>query len=177
VAIVKAFKPVRKVKTGMTLKPGGCQGCPRFTKGLGFVPPRGRADSKYIVVGQCPTADDASQSIPFFDKGYVGERMTSRLYKAGLQQSDVIFTTLVWCANKGETPWTKLVPPAHAAVKHCWKHHLGPYLNSIQESSRVPHIITVGDAPLRWFKRMTQKEPTTPHYGTTELHEAPEVKT
>ncbi len=176
-AIVKAFKPVRKAKTGITQKPAGCQGCPRFTKGVGFVPPRGKPDARYIVVGQCPTADDASQSVPFFDKGYVGERMTQRIYKSGLQQSDVIFTTLVWCANKGETPWSKLVPPAHAAIKHCWKAHLGPYLQSLTAMDDSPrHVISVGDAPLRWFKGMIQKEPTLPHYGTTELHTAPEVK-
>ena len=157
-------------------KPKACVGCARYSTGIGFIEPTGSPDSRFIIVGQAPTPDDAWQSRPFFEKGYVGERMLARLYRAGLQRSDVIMTTLVWCANERETPWTKLVPPAHAAVKHCWHAHLGPYLHSLPATPTPRHVVTVGTAPLRWFKKMTQKESVDPHYGTCVIHTVPEVK-
>lgn len=158
-------------------KPPGCLGCPRYLSGLGFVEPIGDPEAQFIIMGQAPGPDDGWQSKPFFEKSYVGKRITRRLEKAGLTRDEVILTSLVWCADAKETPWSKLIPPAHAAIKHCWTQNLGPYLRSITNTSSEPrHIITVGAAPARWFKGMTQKMPIEPHYGTCELHEAPEVK-
>lgn len=104
--------------------------------------------------------------------------MTQRLYRAGLQRSDVIFTDLVWCSTKDAYPAFKApVPPSHEAVKFCWKTHLGPFLRGLPEGpeNKPRHLIPLGDWALRWFKGLTQKQPAQPHYGTSELHELPSV--
>ena len=106
--------------------------------------------------------------------------MTTRLYKAGLLRSDVIFTDIVWCATKDAYPHFRApVEPLITAVRHCWKAHLGPFLNSLPQTSQPRHLITVGDPPLRWFKDLKysgkDRPPAVPHFGTTELHELPEV--
>ncbi len=106
--------------------------------------------------------------------------MTQRLYRAGLQRSDVIFTDLVWCSTKDAYPAFKApVPPTHEEIKFCWKTWLGPFLKGLPEGPedgrRPRHLIPLGDWALRWFKGLTQKQPAMPHYGTSELHELPSV--
>jgi len=158
------------------IKPRACSGCPRSNRGVGFVRPCGQPEAKFIIIGQGPSLDDAYQSQAFFSKDYTGGVMTDRLYRAGLQRSDVIFTDLVWCSTRDAySPYKKMVDPAHEAVKYCWKTHLGPFLDGLPKLPRPRHLITIGSPALRWFKGMTQKEPAEPHFGTTTLIPLPEV--
>ena len=155
-------------------RPPGCQNCPRFDRGVGFVRPSGNLEARFIIIGESPSEDDIYQSQAFFSRGYTGGTVINWLYRASLQRGDVIFTDLVWCMTKKDNSWNPK-PPAHAAIKYCWKTHLGPYLAGLSEQSKPRYIITLGPTVMRWFKGMIQKEAAEAHYGTCELHNLPEA--
>ena len=49
----------------MIAKPKGCEGCPLYKKGRGFVPDSIPNGAQYVMVGEAPGAGEVAQGVPF----------------------------------------------------------------------------------------------------------------
>jgi len=164
----------------LATKPESCRDCPAYKSGKGFVKPTGHTSADFVIVGSGPGEDDVYQGVSGFDGSYTGASVTRRLYTAGLQRSDVMFTELVWCwmpnpNAKGAYAGNR--EPTRKEVKHCWNAHLGPWFADLPVTSKPKHIITLGLPALRWLKSFNADTPAEVHYGTTELQLLPPMET
>ena len=104
-------------------KPTGCQGCPMYQSGEGFVPDEIVEGSEVFVLGQNPGADEEKAGKPFVGK--TGQAMIERYFPvAGLRRGEnVSIGNSIRCRWKDSNnlPTGKLLQQAR---EHCTREHL-----------------------------------------------------
>ena len=143
-------------------KPKGCEGCPGYDWGIGFVPPSGPRTSPTIaIVGQGPGDTEAQESIPFHPDAPAGWRLTRWLNQAGLNRSDLAIGNIVQCwmpAMKTRGHPTGNREPTKGEMDFCYARHVGPWLESLLASG-LRWIIPIGSPARGFLLKGTLKDP------------------
>lgn len=80
----------------MKRKPPGCEACPLYADGQGFVPGVFPAKARVLIVGQNPGSDEEEAGKPFVGK--TGQEMTrTYLPLAGLARKDTAIDNAIRC--------------------------------------------------------------------------------
>lgn len=139
------------IKTVSEVK--GCEGCPlrRIFPENTFVTPR-KGSNLRLAIGEAPGATEAEQGKPFV--GGSGRWLNVIYSKAGCKEAENSVINVIQCQ-----PENNIFPTdsqarsyisdadAHAAVQHCIKNHVEPFLHS-RPWKRVD---TFGDKPLKFI--------------------------
>lgn len=131
----------------MLQKSPKCAGCPFETRGRGYVPGQGSHRPRVILIGQGPGQTEVQRGEPFCIDAPAGKRLTQWLYAAQLPpREECWIDNAVRClikTGKGDE-----APPA--AVRECWRRHLGPTLGELLAGrDPAPPVVALGSPASR----------------------------
>lgn len=121
-------------------KPESCRGCVLESRGTGYAPAVGPAESPLLLVGEALGREEARRGEPFV--GPSGELLNRLLGRVNLDRNSVRIDNVVRCQPPND--WLVGAPWEHAAVGRC----AGQYLSrSLQEPHQA--IVSLGASSTR----------------------------
>jgi len=105
------------------VKPSQCLGCPRFEKGIGFVPPDGPEDATVLGVGRHPGPIEGRTGKPY--TGGAGRLFDNLLMRAGMSRQRIVVTNLVKCAGPD---------PTGIEIEYCMKQYFADEIKPLKDA-------------------------------------------
>lgn len=139
------------------VKPEQCKGCPRFAKGLGFVPPDGPEDAVVIGFGRHPGPVEARTGKPY--SAGAGRLFDNLLIRAGLSRLRVILDNIVKCGG---------ADPTMEEAAYCMQQYLPDVIKHLKEridKGEGGCLIAIGSMPAKVLAKIdkVKKERGTVH--------------
>jgi len=162
-------------------KPKGCEGCPAYNYGVGFVPPSTPENPKLVLIGQGPGQQEAYNSKPFFYLAPIGERLNKWLYHAGISRTKIAIGNLVQCwlpaTHRNGVPLGNREPTTQEMV-WCWNAHVGPWIHRLMGGNGDQRVVVVpvGVPASRFLLKIPPKKAADKFLGTLNWVELPELR-
>lgn len=123
------------------VKPDKCLGCPRFEKGIGFVPPDGPEDANVIGFGRSPGPIEGRTGKPY--TGGAGRLFDNLLVRSGLSRQRIILSNIVKCAGPD---------PTFVEAEFCMKQYFADeiaHLKAAIAEGKPGCLIAIGSMPAK----------------------------